>query len=89
LHVPVATATLRNKGVSAHVQDVVKTAWYGDMRFKQRAVIEFLVVKRESVTNIPKRIKCVYTLSLFLMKVILVAGLHELQIFHPSDLTNC
>jgi len=59
------------------------------VRFKQQAVIEFLVVKKESVTNIPKRIKCAYRLSLLLMKVILAAGLHELQIFHPSDLTNC
>jgi hypothetical protein len=58
------------------------------VRFKQRAVIEFLVVKKESVTNIPNRIKCAYTLSLLLMKVILAVGLHELQIFHPPDLTN-
>ena len=64
----------------------VKTVWYGDVRLKQPGVIKFLVVKKESVTDIPRRIKYAYRLSVLLMKV--VVGLHELQIFHPSDLTN-
>ena len=80
---------MRNESISAHVQDVVKTVWYGDVRFKQRAVIEFLVVKKESVTNIPKRIKCAYMRSVLLMEVILAVGLNELPIFRSSDLKNC
>src|SRR3981081_3951695 len=32
----------------------------GDMRFKQRAVIEFLVAENESVTNIHRRLENVY-----------------------------
>ena len=51
------------------------------MCFKKWAVIEFLGAKKESVTNIPKRIKCTCTLSLLLMKVILAVGLMNCRYF--------
>jgi hypothetical protein len=35
-------------------------AWCGDVRLKQRAVIEFLVTEKKSVTNIHGRLKNVY-----------------------------
>jgi hypothetical protein len=44
----------------AHAQRVVKVAWSGYMRLKQRAVIEFLVAEKESVTNIHRRLQNVY-----------------------------
>jgi hypothetical protein len=44
----------------AHAQGVVKMAWCGDVRLKQRAVTEFLVTEKESVTNIHRRLKNVY-----------------------------
>jgi len=61
----------------AHAQEVVKMAWYGDVRFKQRTVMEFLVAEKESVTNIHKRLEK-YTVSL------LVADLHELLILRKA-----
>jgi hypothetical protein len=38
---------------AAHAQAVVNMAWCGVVCLKQRAVIEFLVAEKESVTNIP------------------------------------
>jgi hypothetical protein len=35
-------------------------AWCGEVRFKERAVIEFPVVEKESVTKIHRRLKNVY-----------------------------
>jgi hypothetical protein len=35
-------------------------AWCGDVRLKQRAVIEFLVAEKESVTNIHRWLKKLY-----------------------------
>jgi len=35
-------------------------AWYGNVGFKQRAIIEFLVTEKELVTNIHKRLKNLY-----------------------------
>lgn len=35
----------------AHVEGVVKMAWYGDVHFKQRDVTEFLLAEKESVHN--------------------------------------
>jgi hypothetical protein len=35
-------------------------AWCGDVRFKQRAVIEFLVAEKESVINIHRQLKNAY-----------------------------
>jgi hypothetical protein len=40
----------------AHAQGIVKMAWCGDVRLKQRAVIVFLVAEKESVTNIHRRL---------------------------------
>jgi hypothetical protein len=38
-------------------------AWNGNVRFKQRAIIEFLVTEKELVTNIHKRLKSLYDLN--------------------------
>jgi hypothetical protein len=35
-------------------------AWYGDVRFERRAVAEFSVAEKESVTNFHKMIKRLY-----------------------------
>jgi len=35
-------------------------AWYGIVGSKQRAIIEFLVIEKELVTNIHKRLKSLY-----------------------------
>jgi hypothetical protein len=40
-----------------HAQGAVKMAWCGDVRLKQRTVIEFLVAEKKSVTNIHRRLK--------------------------------
>jgi hypothetical protein len=34
-----------------HVQGVIKIVWHSNMRFKQRAVTEFLVAEEEVVTK--------------------------------------
>jgi len=43
--------------------------WYGDVRFKQRAVTEFLVAGKESVTNIHKGLKR-YRVGMLLIKAL-------------------
>lgn len=60
-----------------YAQDVVKMAWYGDVRFKQRTVMEFLVAEKESITNIHKRLEK-YTVLL------LVAERHELLVLRKA-----
>jgi hypothetical protein len=35
-------------------------AWYGDVRFKQLAVVEFIVAKKESVTEYSQAVNNVY-----------------------------
>ena len=57
-------------------------AWCGDVRFKQRGIIEFLVVGKES-TNIQKRLE-IYTLSLLLINALLVVWLRGLQVLRKS-----
>ena len=39
-----------------HEQWIVKNPWYGDVRFKQRAVTEFFMAEKGSVTNILKQL---------------------------------
>jgi len=39
---------------STHAKGVVKIMGYGDVRCKQRAVVEFLVTETKSITNIDK-----------------------------------
>jgi hypothetical protein len=41
----------------------IKIAYYGDVRFKQRAVTEFIVAEKASVTNIHKGLKMYRVLS--------------------------
>jgi hypothetical protein len=38
------------KRLLQHAQGLVKIAWYGEVRFKQRAVTEIFVAEKESVT---------------------------------------
>jgi hypothetical protein len=38
-------------------------AWYGNVRFKQRAITEFLVTEKELVTNIHRRLECSYIVN--------------------------
>jgi hypothetical protein len=52
------------------------------VRLKQRAVIEFLVAEKESVTNIHKRLK-MNTKTMLLIKALLV-GLHELRVLRKA-----
>ena len=66
----------------AHAQGVFKMAWCGDVRFKQRGIIEFLVVGKES-TNIQKRLE-IYTLSLLLINALLVVWLRGLQVLRKA-----
>jgi hypothetical protein len=47
LNVPLAT-----EAFPAHAQDVVKKTCYGDVRFKQRVVTEFVVAEKESASNV-------------------------------------
>jgi hypothetical protein len=44
-------------------------AWCGEVRFKERAVIEFPVVEKESVTKIHRRLK-MYTETMLLIKAL-------------------
>jgi hypothetical protein len=57
-------------------------AWCGDVRFKLRGVIKFLVVGKES-TNIQKRFE-MYTLSLLLINALLVVWLRGLQVLRKA-----
>jgi hypothetical protein len=50
-----------------HAQGIVVIAWYGNVHFKQRAVIELRVAEKKSVTNVRKRLK-ICTVSVLLMK---------------------
>jgi hypothetical protein len=67
----------------AHAQGIVKMAWFGDVHLKQRAVTEFLVGKKESVTNIQRRLK-IYKETMLLIKSLLVVGLHELRVLRRA-----
>lgn len=78
LNVPLATAASSNNTFSRACAVVVKMAWYGDLRFKWRAVIEFFVADKVRVTNIHKRSKT-YSVSVLLIKPFLVVELHEFQ----------
>jgi hypothetical protein len=80
LNAPLRTAAPLNNTFLAHAQEVVKMAWYGDERCKQRTVTEFFVAEKQSVTNIHKRLGK-YTVSL------LVAELHELQVLRKARRT--
>jgi hypothetical protein len=40
---------------STHAKGVFKIVGYGDVRCKQQAVVEILVIETETVTNIDKR----------------------------------
>jgi hypothetical protein len=61
---------------------IFKMAWYGNVRFKQRAITEFLVTEKELVTHIRKRLKSLYgvnavdksTISLWVSRI---AGFRE------------
>lgn len=69
-------------------------AWYGNVRFKQWAIIEFLVTEKDLVTNIHKRLKSLYgvnavdksTISLWASRI---AGFEKGQVkltdAHRSD----
>jgi hypothetical protein len=49
-----ATALVRDNMFSFAGTRVAKVVWYGDVSFKQWAIIEFLVAEKESVMNIQK-----------------------------------
>jgi hypothetical protein len=49
----------------------VTTAWYVDLRFKQKADTEFSVAEKESAMNFQKLIN-VYTVSMLLIKEVLI-----------------
>jgi hypothetical protein len=49
------------------MQVLVQTVWYGDMPFKQWAVIEFPVTEKKSVTKIQRQLKN-FTASVLLTK---------------------
>jgi hypothetical protein len=68
---------------AAHAPRLVKMVWYGDVHFKQRAVTEFLVAEKESVMNMHKGLKN-YTVSMLLIKALLVVVLHELQVLRKT-----
>jgi hypothetical protein len=57
-------------------------AWCGDVRLKQRAVIEFLVAEKESVTNIYRRLTS--TETMLVIKALLVVGLPELRVLRKA-----
>jgi hypothetical protein len=67
----------------AHEQGVVKMAWFGDLCLKQRAVIEFVVAEKESITNIHRRLKNVYGDNA-VDKSTLIAGLHGLRVLRKA-----
>jgi hypothetical protein len=48
---------MRDNMLSFACTGVTKVVWYGDVWFKQRAIIEFLVAEKESVMNIQKWLK--------------------------------
>jgi hypothetical protein len=77
---------LRRHGTTcflAHAQGVVKMAWCGDVRLKQRAFIQFLVAEKESVTNIHRPLK-MYTETMLLIKALLVVDLHEFRVLRKA-----
>jgi hypothetical protein len=55
-YIPLGTAAPRNNKFPRAQAGVVKTAWYSDVRYKQRAATEFLVAAKQLVTNIHKRL---------------------------------
>lgn len=64
-YIPLGTAAPRNNEFPRARAGVVKTAWYGDVRYKQRAATEFLVAAKQLVTNIHKRLNiCAVTVLL-------------------------
>jgi hypothetical protein len=65
-------------------QGFIKMVWSGDARCEERAVVEFFMAEKESVTNIPKQLK-MYLVSVLLLKVLLVAGLHKLQVLRKAQ----
>jgi hypothetical protein len=68
----------------AHAQGVVRMALCGDVHLKQLAVIEFLVVEKESVMYIHRQLK-MYTETVLLIKALLVViGLHELLVLRNA-----
>jgi hypothetical protein len=48
---------------------VIKVAWYGDVRFKQWAVTEFIVSEKASATNIHKGLE-MYRVLVLLIKAL-------------------
>jgi hypothetical protein len=65
-YIPLDTAAPRNTKFPRARAGVAKTAWYGDVRYKQRVATEFLVSTKQSVTNIHKR------LNIFALTVLLI-----------------
>jgi hypothetical protein len=63
LYVPLVTAALHNNTFLTHVQGVINMAWCGDVCFKQWVITKFLVAEKESVTNIHKWLKNVYSVN--------------------------
>jgi hypothetical protein len=59
--------------------------WYGDMSFQ--AATEFPVAEKESVTNIHKWLKT-YTVSMLLIKALLITGFWKLQIMRGAKSTD-
>jgi hypothetical protein len=63
LSLPLTTAALQNNTFLTHVQGVIKMTRYGDVCFKQWVITEFLAAEKESVTNVHKWSKNVYSVN--------------------------
>jgi hypothetical protein len=63
LNVLLVTAVLQNSMSSVSATQIVKMAWYDDMRFKQWTVTKFLVAGKESIIITHRWLKNVYGVS--------------------------
>jgi hypothetical protein len=83
LNVLLATGALWNSTVSHSCIGVIKMAWYGDVPFKQPAVTKFLWQRRNQYRTFISSYK-MYMVSVLLIKVLLVIGLHELLVLRKA-----
>jgi len=73
----------RKDTFSCACAEVVRLVRYGEVSFKVWAGFEFLLAEKELVTKIPSLLK-MYTLSVLLLKALLVVGLYQLQVLRKA-----
>jgi hypothetical protein len=83
LNVLLDTTVSRKDTFSRACTEIVRLGRYGEVRFKLRADFEFLLAEKELVTKIPRLLK-MYTLSVLLIKALVVFGIYQLQFLRKA-----